>query len=72
MELKHLRNFVVIANEGNISGAARRLHMAQPPLSTQMHQLEKELGCTLFERGARSITLTEEGRLLYSLSLIHI
>lgn len=66
MELKHLRNFVVIANEGNISGAARRLHMAQPPLSTQMHQLEKELGCTLFERGARSITLTEEGRLLYS------
>lgn len=65
MELKQLRNFVKIVEEGNITRAAQKLNMAQPPLSTQMHQLETELNCVLFERGARNIILTDAGSILY-------
>lgn len=65
MEIKQLRNFIKIVEEGNITRAAQKLNMAQPPLSTQMHQLETELNCVLFERGTRSITLTDAGSLLY-------
>lgn len=65
MEFKHLRNFVKIVEEGNITRAAQKLNMAQPPLSTQMQQLETELNCILFQRGARNITLTDSGYLLY-------
>ncbi len=64
MELRQLNFFLAIAEEGSISGAARRLHMSQPPLSRQMSLLEAELGVKLFERGNRKITMTEEGRAL--------
>jgi Transcriptional regulator len=65
MEIKQLRNFIKIVEEGNITRAAQKLNMAQPPLSTQMHQLEKELNCVLFQRGSRNITLTDAGFKLY-------
>ncbi|MFR7473578.1 MAG: LysR family transcriptional regulator [Christensenellales bacterium] len=55
MELKQLQAFMAVVEEGTISAAAKRLHMAQPPLSCQMKSLEEELG-TLFWRGARHIT----------------
>mgnify|MGYP000441105870 CR=1 FL=1 len=66
MDLKQLTYFNAIAEEGSISAAARKLHVSQPPLSTQMRLLEAELGCVLFERGARHICLTEAGQLLYA------
>lgn len=65
MEIKQLRNFITIVEEGNISRAAKRLNMAQPPLSIQIRQLEEELNCTLFERGSRNIVLTDAGTLLF-------
>ena len=52
MELKQLSHFVTVVKEGTISGAARKLNLSQPPLSTQMKQLEDEFGCVLFERGS--------------------
>ncbi len=69
MELKQLRSFLAVAEEGSISGAARKLHMAQPPLSIQMKQLEQEMGTRLFLRGARRIQLTDAGKILYQRAL---
>ena len=51
MDLKQLRYFMAIVEERQITAAARRQHMAQPPLSTQMKMLEDELGLQLFRRG---------------------
>lgn len=65
MDLKQLRYFVTVAEEGTISAAAKKLYMSQPPLSTQMKQLESELGCPLFERGQKHIRLTSAGKLLF-------
>lgn len=65
MDLKQLEYFITIVNEGNISKAARELHISQPPLSNQMKLLEKELDTVLFIRGSRTIELTQEGKLLY-------
>lgn len=65
MDLKQLKYFTTVAEEGTISAAAKKLFMSQPPLSTQMKLLEQELGCSLFERGQKHIRLTESGRLLY-------
>lgn len=65
MNLKQLKYFIAVADEGIISAAARKLYMSQPPLSAQLKLLEEELGCALFERGARKITLTDAGRVLY-------
>ena len=64
MELRVLRYFLAVAREENISRAAEALHTAQPSLSRQMKELEAELGKTLFIRGRRRITLTEEGMFL--------
>ena len=66
MNLKQMEYFTAIVGEGSISGAARSLHISQPPLSAQMRQLEEELGVTLFDRGSRTIRLTEAGRLFYN------
>jgi len=61
MDLKHLRTFVAIAECGTVSEAAVRLHTAQPALSRQVIDLEKELGITLFDRVGRRLRLTAEG-----------
>lgn len=66
MDFHQLRYFVAIAESGSITAAAKKLFLSQPPLSMQMKQLEKELGCVLFLRGAREIQLTEAGKLLYN------
>lgn len=65
MNLKQLRYFVAIAEERQITAAAKRLNISQPPLSYELSQLEKELGVRLVERGPRGVTLTDAGRLLY-------
>ena len=65
MDLRTLRYFVTVAEELNITRAAEKLHMSQPPLSAQIRGLEKELNTELFIRGGRQLTLTESGQLLY-------
>jgi LysR family hca operon transcriptional activator len=63
MELRHLRYFVAVAEEGSLTVAAqKRLHTAQPSLSRQIHDLERELGVQLLIRGPRGIELTAAGR----------
>lgn len=64
MELRTLRYFITVAEELNITRAAQRLMMSQPPLSHQMQLLEEELGAQLFIRGKRHLQLTDEGTLL--------
>ncbi|MBQ1336359.1 MAG: LysR family transcriptional regulator [Selenomonadaceae bacterium] len=66
MEIKDMRAFYAIVEEGNISHAAQRLDIAQPALSRQMKRLEMALGVQLFERGSRRIRLTDAGQVLYS------
>lgn len=61
MDIKSLRYFLAVTEEGNITKAAKRLCIAQPSLSRQLQLLEEELGVVLFERGKRRIQLTEEG-----------
>jgi len=63
MELRHLRYFIAVAEEQNVTRAAARLHVSQPPLSRQIRDLEEELGVALFEHGAKSVRLTEMGKL---------
>ena len=65
MELRQLEYFRAIVDAGTISGAARVLHMTQPPLSYQIKMLEEELQVPLLIRGTKKITLTEAGKTLY-------
>ena len=62
MELRHLRYFVAVAGEENVSRAALKLHVSQPGLSRQIRDLEDEIGFQLFERSAKSVRLTEAGK----------
>lgn len=64
MNMKQLLYFVTVVEEGNITAASRKLHIAQPALSNQMKRLEEELDAKLFHRGPRKITLTEAGEIL--------
>lgn len=65
VELRHLRYFVAVAEEENVSKAALRLYVSQPALSRQVRDLEEELGFDLLERGAKSVAITEAGRVFY-------
>jgi DNA-binding transcriptional LysR family regulator len=62
MELRHLRYVFAVAEEQNVTRAATRLHVSQSPLSRQIRDLESELGVALFDHGAKSVRLTEAGR----------
>lgn len=62
LDIRLLRYFAVVAEENNMSRAAQRLFMSQPPLSRHIRQLEERLGVTLFVRHTRGLTLTDEGQ----------
>lgn len=66
MDIKTLKNFITIAENGSICKAAKELHMSQPPLSKQIKLLEEELNVQLFDRSSRGVVLTNEGKLLYT------
>ena len=63
MELRHLRYFVAVAEEENVSRAASKLHVSQPGVSRQIHDLEDEIGFLLFKRGGKSVRLTTAGKI---------
>ena len=67
MEIYRLKSFLAIMREGNLTRAAERLHLSQSALSSQLRQLEEELGLTLFRRIPRGMELTEAARELVPL-----
>src|SRR5262245_27414109 len=64
MDFRHIKAFIAVADALSVTKAAERLHISQPPLSRHIHQLEEELGVTLFLRHRQGVTLTQEGRRL--------
>ena len=64
MDFRHVRAFIAVAEALSVTKAAARLHISQPPLSRHIHQLENELGITLFVRHRQGVTLTDVGRVL--------
>jgi DNA-binding transcriptional LysR family regulator len=66
IDLRHLRYFVAVAEQESISGAAKRLHVSQPPLSRQIRDLETEVGVALFKRDPRRLMLTGPGEVFLS------
>ncbi|MEH7885265.1 LysR family transcriptional regulator [Bacillus sp. JJ1609] len=73
MDIRQMRYFIAIAEEKNITAAANRLHMSQPPLSLQLKQMEEELGVMLVERNGKRLELTDKGKVLYqhALNIVH-
>jgi LysR family transcriptional regulator, salicylic acid-responsive activator of bsdBCD len=73
MDIRQMRYFIAIAEEKNITAAANRLHMSQPPLSLQLKQMEEELGVMLVERSGKKLELTDKGEVLYrhALNIVH-
>jgi len=65
MDIRQLRYFVTVAQEGNFTRAAERLHIAQPPLSRQIQQIEERVGATLIDRSTKPLRLTPIGHLVY-------
>src|SRR5688572_8160398 len=64
MDFRHIRAFLAVADALSVTKAAERLHITQPPLTRHIHQLERELGVTLFVRHHQGVTLTEAGQRL--------
>ncbi|MCM3784569.1 LysR family transcriptional regulator [Neobacillus mesonae] len=69
MDIKQLRYFIALAEELQVTSAAHRLHMSQPPLSQQLKLMESELGVPLFYRNGRQLELTPSGKTLYEHAL---
>ncbi|WP_312642549.1 LysR family transcriptional regulator [Hydrogenoanaerobacterium sp.] len=65
MDLQHYRNFIAIVEEGSLTAASRKIHVAQPALSNQLKAFEKEFGTQLMKRGSRKLELTDTGQILY-------
>jgi len=65
MDIRQLKYFLTIVEEGSFSGAAKKLHMTQPPISQQLKILENELGVPLIERTTKTVETTEVGKLFY-------
>lgn len=65
MDIKQLIFFITIIDEGNITAASKKLHIAQPALSNHLKMLEEEFDAKLMNRGSRKMTLTDAGKILY-------
>ena len=65
MDIRQLRYFVAIAEEGSLSAAAQRVNVAQPSLSQHIITVEKDLGVTLFNRSPRGMTLTQSAKFFF-------